>query len=91
MTFSFIQPEQLNYTDTDKSHALDMQDKIERTLKEKIMEWRPKNITRWNRYCIQAFRHLLPKWVVDRSDYQYLEDLQRVWTGEQMHSWLLSW
>ncbi len=58
---SSIQPENLIYIPTNKIEVLDIQEKIERTLKEKIMEWRPRHITRWNRYCNQAFRDLLKK------------------------------
>lgn len=59
---SFIlQPENLIYVPTENSFVLDLQDKIERTLKERMMEWRPRHITRWNRYCMQAFRSLLHK------------------------------
>lgn len=30
-------------------------------LREKIMEWRPRHPTRWNRYCTSTLRHFLPK------------------------------
>lgn len=35
--------------------------RIEKVLKEKIMEWRPRHPTRWNRYCTSTLRHFLPK------------------------------
>ena len=56
-----VQPENLIFVETEKNYVLDLQDKIERILKQKVMEWRPRSITRWNRYCMQAFRQLLIK------------------------------
>lgn len=35
--------------------------RIEKILREKIMEWRPRHPTRWNRYCSSTLRHFLPK------------------------------
>lgn len=35
--------------------------RIEKILKEKIMEWRPRHSTRWNRYCTTALKQFLPK------------------------------
>uniref|UniRef100_A0A8D0ASE1 Coiled-coil and C2 domain containing 2A n=1 Tax=Sander lucioperca TaxID=283035 RepID=A0A8D0ASE1_SANLU len=34
---------------------------IEKILKEKIMEWRPRHPTRWNRYCTTTLKQFLPK------------------------------
>ena len=34
--------------------------RIEKILKEKIMDWRPRHLTRWNRYCTSTLRHFLP-------------------------------
>lgn len=34
--------------------------RIEKLLKEKIMEWRPRHPTRWNRYCTSTLRQFLP-------------------------------
>uniref|UniRef100_A0AAY5LAT0 C2 domain-containing protein n=1 Tax=Esox lucius TaxID=8010 RepID=A0AAY5LAT0_ESOLU len=41
--------------------------RIEKILKEKIMEWRPRNPTRWNRYCTSTLRHFLPKLELSRG------------------------
>ncbi|XP_025034195.2 coiled-coil and C2 domain-containing protein 2A isoform X1 [Pelodiscus sinensis] len=57
---SSVQPEELIYQHTDKAAALELQGRIEKILKEKIMEWRPRHLTRWNRYCTSALRHFLP-------------------------------
>lgn len=35
--------------------------RIERSLKCKMMEWRPKQPTRWNRQCSFILRKILPK------------------------------
>ncbi|XP_071395156.1 coiled-coil and C2 domain-containing protein 2A [Centroberyx affinis] len=58
---SSVQPEELVYRRTDKAAAAELQDRIEKILKEKIMEWRPRHPTRWNRYCTSTLRHFLPK------------------------------
>uniref|UniRef100_UPI00398E438D coiled-coil and C2 domain-containing protein 2A n=1 Tax=Pristiophorus japonicus TaxID=55135 RepID=UPI00398E438D len=58
---SSVQPEELVYRRTDKAAAVELQDKIEKILKEKIMEWRPRHPTRWNRYCTSTLRQFLPK------------------------------
>ncbi|XP_064626685.1 coiled-coil and C2 domain-containing protein 2A-like isoform X3 [Lineus longissimus] len=58
---SSVQPDRLDYQPTERAFVGDLQDKLERTLREKIMEWRPRHVTRWNRYCMQAFRKLLIK------------------------------
>ncbi|XP_026531661.1 coiled-coil and C2 domain-containing protein 2A [Notechis scutatus] len=57
---SSVQPEELFYQNADKSVALHLQNRLEKILKEKIMEWRPNHLTRWNRYCTSALRQFLP-------------------------------
>ncbi|XP_047410349.1 protein CC2D2B [Sciurus carolinensis] len=61
MKIQSIQPEEIIYSDTNKSMVEDLKNRIERTLKCKIMEWRPKHPTRWNRQCTSILRQLLPK------------------------------
>ncbi|XP_040896220.1 coiled-coil and C2 domain-containing protein 2A isoform X2 [Toxotes jaculatrix] len=58
---SSVQPEELVYRRIDKSAAAELQDRIEKILKEKIMEWRPRHPTRWNRYCTTTLKQFLPK------------------------------
>ncbi|XP_023679549.2 coiled-coil and C2 domain-containing protein 2A isoform X5 [Paramormyrops kingsleyae] len=58
---SSVQPEEIAYNRPDKAAAAELQDRIEKVLKEKIMEWRPRHPTRWNRYCTSTLRHFLPK------------------------------
>ncbi|XP_045429978.1 coiled-coil and C2 domain-containing protein 2A isoform X6 [Pipistrellus kuhlii] len=53
-------PEELVYQRTDKAAAAELQDRIEKILKEKVMDWRPRHLTRWNRYCTSTLRHFLP-------------------------------
>ncbi|KFQ33478.1 Coiled-coil and C2 domain-containing protein 2A, partial [Merops nubicus] len=57
---SSIQPEELVYQCSDKAAAVELQGRIEKILKEKIMEWRPRHLTRWNRYCTSTLRNFLP-------------------------------
>ncbi|XP_066919925.1 coiled-coil and C2 domain-containing protein 2A-like [Clytia hemisphaerica] len=54
-----IQTDQLEYMAIDNQYALNLQDQIERTLRDRLMEWRPRHITKFNRYCTQAFKNLL--------------------------------
>ncbi|XP_061593922.1 coiled-coil and C2 domain-containing protein 2A [Cololabis saira] len=56
-----VQPEELVYRHTDKAAATELQDRIEKILREKIMEWRPRHPTRWNRYCNSTLKQFLPK------------------------------
>ncbi|XP_049501389.1 protein CC2D2B isoform X8 [Panthera uncia] len=56
-----IQPEEIIYCDTNKSMIEDLKNRIERTLKCKMMEWRPKQPTRWNRQCTYILQKILPK------------------------------
>ncbi|XP_047680786.1 protein CC2D2B isoform X7 [Prionailurus viverrinus] len=56
-----IQPEEIIYCETNKSMIEDLKNRIERTLKCKMMEWRPKQPTRWNRQCTYILQKILPK------------------------------
>ncbi|KAL9987685.1 hypothetical protein ACROYT_G002032 [Oculina patagonica] len=53
------QRETLEYKVVDQEYVKGLQEKVEKMLREKIMTWRPRFVTRWNRYCTQAFRSLL--------------------------------
>uniref|UniRef100_A0A3Q3W2A0 C2 domain-containing protein n=1 Tax=Mola mola TaxID=94237 RepID=A0A3Q3W2A0_MOLML len=57
---SSVQPEELVYRCADRAAAAELQD-IEKILKKKIMEWRPRHPTRWNHYCITTLKRFLPK------------------------------
>ncbi|CAB1451132.1 unnamed protein product [Pleuronectes platessa] len=58
---SSVQQGELVYRRTDRAAAAELQDRIEKILKEKIMEWRPRQPTRWNRYCTTTLKQFLPK------------------------------
>ncbi|XP_077464402.1 coiled-coil and C2 domain-containing protein 2A isoform X2 [Stigmatopora argus] len=55
-----VQPEQLAYRSSDKAAAAELQERMEKVLRDKVMEWRPQRPTRWNRYCSSALKHFLP-------------------------------
>uniref|UniRef100_A0A3Q3W296 C2 domain-containing protein n=1 Tax=Mola mola TaxID=94237 RepID=A0A3Q3W296_MOLML len=59
---SSVQPEELVYLwcHTERSNHLALC-RIEKILKKKIMEWRPRHPTRWNHYCITTLKRFLPK------------------------------
>ncbi|XP_061540786.1 coiled-coil and C2 domain-containing protein 2A isoform X3 [Phycodurus eques] len=57
---SSVQPEELVYRRSDKATAAELQDRLEKLLRDKLMEWRPQRPTRWNRYCSGALKHILP-------------------------------
>ncbi|XP_065666713.1 coiled-coil and C2 domain-containing protein 2A isoform X3 [Hydra vulgaris] len=54
-----VQEEMLVYHPIDQQYTLDLSDKLERLLREKLMEWRPRFITKFNRFCTQTFKTLL--------------------------------
>ncbi|XP_034286350.2 protein CC2D2B isoform X1 [Pantherophis guttatus] len=56
-----VQPEKIFYVATDGSLVDELQNRIERTLKNKIMEWRSHLPTRWHRQCTSVLRQILPK------------------------------
>ncbi|KAJ8278293.1 hypothetical protein GJAV_G00086050 [Gymnothorax javanicus] len=64
---SSVQPEQMVYRHTDRAAAVELQDRIEKVLREKVMEWRPRQPTRWNRYCSSTLRHFLPRLELSRG------------------------
>ncbi|XP_055963271.1 coiled-coil and C2 domain-containing protein 2A [Sorex fumeus] len=72
---SSVQPEELIYQRTDKAAAAELQDRVEKILKEKIMDWRPRHLTRWNRYCTSTLRHFLP--LLEKSHGEDVEDEHR--------------
>uniref|UniRef100_A0A6I8PBN6 Coiled-coil and C2 domain containing 2A n=1 Tax=Ornithorhynchus anatinus TaxID=9258 RepID=A0A6I8PBN6_ORNAN len=69
---SSVQPDALVYQRTDKAAAAELQDRIEKILKEKIMEWRPRHVTRWNRYCTSTLRQFLP--LLEKNQGKDMED-----------------
>lgn len=53
-----------------------MFNRIEKVLREKIMEWRPRHPTRWNRYCTSTLRHFLPN--LERSGGREVSEEHRI-------------
>nr|XP_055110253.1 protein CC2D2B isoform X6 [Symphalangus syndactylus] len=83
---SALEPEEIIYFETDKSMVEDLRNRIERTLKSKVMEWRPKHPTHWNRQCTFILRQILPKlelgkgsFVSSEGDNEFERILQFYW------------
>ncbi|XP_074855704.1 protein CC2D2B [Carettochelys insculpta] len=56
-----VQPKELCYTPTNGSMVEELQRRIEKTLKSKMMEWRSHQPTRWHRQCTALLRQILPR------------------------------
>ncbi|KAJ8790054.1 hypothetical protein J1605_004806 [Eschrichtius robustus] len=82
------EPEELIYQRTDKVAAAELQDRIEKILKEKIMDWRPRHLTRWNRYCTATLRHFLP--LLERNHGEDVEDDHRAELLKQLGDYRFS-
>ncbi|KFO25778.1 Coiled-coil and C2 domain-containing protein 2A [Fukomys damarensis] len=85
---SSVQPEELIYQRTDKTAAAELQDRIEKMLKDKIMDWRPRHLTRWNRHCTSTLRHFLP--LLERSHGEGVEDEHRAELLKQLGDYRFS-
>ncbi|XP_075468860.1 protein CC2D2B isoform X8 [Ascaphus truei] len=59
--FPTEQKTNLNYLPTDQDMVEELKKSIERALKNKLIEWRPKQMTFWNRQCTAILRAILPK------------------------------
>lgn len=57
-------------------------------LKEKIMDWRPRHLTRWNRHCTSTLRHFLP--LLERSQGEDVEDEHRAELQKQLGDYRFS-
>ncbi|XP_039196879.1 protein CC2D2B [Crotalus tigris] len=77
-----VQPEKIFYVATDGSLVDELQNRIERILKNKIMEWRSHLPTRWHRQCTSVLRQILPKLefrnghITKEKEESYLEAFQ---------------
>ncbi|XP_067325078.1 coiled-coil and C2 domain-containing protein 2A isoform X3 [Anolis sagrei] len=83
-----VQPEELFYQPADNAAALDLQSRLEKILKEKIMEWRPRYLTRWNRYCTSTLRHFLP--LLEKNQGKDMEDDHQVELQKQLGDYRVS-
>ncbi|XP_064007478.1 coiled-coil and C2 domain-containing protein 2A isoform X1 [Pogoniulus pusillus] len=85
---SSIQPEELVYQPSDKAAAMELQGRIEKILKEKIMEWRPRHLTRWNRYCTSTLRNFLP--LLEQNQGKDVEDDHQAELQKQLGDYKVS-
>ncbi|XP_058048279.1 coiled-coil and C2 domain-containing protein 2A isoform X2 [Ahaetulla prasina] len=85
---SSVQPEELFYQNADKAVALHLQNRLEKILKEKIMEWRPNHLTRWNRYCTSALRQFLP--LLEKHQGKEIEDDHQAELQKQLGDYRVS-
>ena len=58
---STVQTSKLEYIPTNVEAIQSLQNDLEKTLTDKIMEWRDRHVTRWNRHCRTLIRSLLPR------------------------------
>ncbi|XP_032541704.1 coiled-coil and C2 domain-containing protein 2A isoform X2 [Chiroxiphia lanceolata] len=85
---SSIQPEELVYHHSDKAAAVELQSRIEKILKDKIMEWRPTRPTRWNRYCTSTLRNFLP--LLEQNQGKDIEDDHQAELQKQLGDYRVS-
>ncbi|XP_072192198.1 coiled-coil and C2 domain-containing protein 2A isoform X2 [Excalfactoria chinensis] len=83
-----VQPEELVYQHSDKAAAVELQGRIEKILKEKIMEWRPRHLTRWNRYCTATLRNFLP--LLEQNQGKDVEDDHQAELQKQLGDYRVS-
>ncbi|NXP19100.1 C2D2A protein, partial [Scytalopus superciliaris] len=83
-----IQPEELVYQHSDKAAAVELQSRIEKILKDKIMEWRPTRPTRWNRYCTSTLRNFLP--LLEQNQGKDVEDDHQAELQKQLGDYRVS-
>ena len=58
---STVQVSRLDYIETNVSAIQTLESNLEKMLMDKIMEWRERHVTRWNRHCRVVMRQLLPQ------------------------------
>uniref|UniRef100_A0A8C3JMQ5 Coiled-coil and C2 domain containing 2A n=1 Tax=Calidris pygmaea TaxID=425635 RepID=A0A8C3JMQ5_9CHAR len=83
-----VQPEELVYQHSDKAAAVELQGRIEKILKDKIMEWRPRHLTRWNRYCTSTLRNFLP--LLEQNQGKDIEDDHQAELQKQLGDYRVS-
>uniref|UniRef100_A0A8C4UBC1 Coiled-coil and C2 domain containing 2A n=1 Tax=Falco tinnunculus TaxID=100819 RepID=A0A8C4UBC1_FALTI len=83
-----VQPEELVYQHSDKAAAVELQARIEKILKDKIMEWRPRHLTRWNRYCTSTLRNFLP--LLEQNQGKNVEDDHQAELQKQLGDYRVS-
>ncbi|KAM9295524.1 coiled-coil and C2 domain-containing protein 2A isoform 3-T3 [Morus bassanus] len=83
-----IQPEELIYQHSDEAAVVELQGRIEKILKDKIMEWRPRHLTRWNRYCTSTLRNFLP--LLEQNQGKDIEDDHQAELQKQLGDYRVS-
>ena len=58
---STVQISRLDYIETNLSAIQTLESNLEKMLMDKMMEWRERHVTRWNRHCRVVMRQLLPR------------------------------
>ncbi|XP_029465807.1 protein CC2D2B [Rhinatrema bivittatum] len=71
-----VQPAEIHYLSTNKSMVQELEKRVERSLKNKIMEWRSKHPTRWNRQWSAVFKKILPNLEINYSNTLSKKDLK---------------
>uniref|UniRef100_A0A8C0IZJ3 Coiled-coil and C2 domain containing 2B n=1 Tax=Chelonoidis abingdonii TaxID=106734 RepID=A0A8C0IZJ3_CHEAB len=81
-----VQPKEILYSPTNGSMVEELQNRIEKTLRSKIMEWRFQQPTRWHRQCTALLRQILPKlelrnriFVTDKEENELESLLEHYW------------
>ncbi len=59
ITLPSIQKDDLHFTKTDVRFVKELESKIETRLRDKLQEWRPRHLTKFNRYGCSALRQIL--------------------------------
>lgn len=59
LTLPSIQKDELRYFPTELKFVKELEGKIETRLREKLQEWRPRHLTKFNRYGCSALRLIL--------------------------------
>nr|XP_032626154.1 protein CC2D2B [Chelonoidis abingdonii] len=79
-------PKEILYSPTNGSMVEELQNRIEKTLRSKIMEWRFQQPTRWHRQCTALLRQILPKlelrnriFVTDKEENELESLLEHYW------------
>ncbi|RWS23132.1 coiled-coil and C2 domain-containing protein 2A-like protein, partial [Leptotrombidium deliense] len=80
-------PEALNYSLVDQEYVQNLENKLEKHLRESLMRWRKKSRTFFNRKCIQQIRKILPrleKKIGKLQQNDLIQDLEDVLIVHQM-------
>ena len=68
ITLPSVQKDELRFTKTDPKFVKELESKIETRLRDKLQEWRPRHLTKFNRYGCSALRKILGGMENSRND-----------------------